>query len=135
MLKSIFSNTRRNEDLALLILRLAGGGFMLTHGFPKLQRILEGNWKFADPIGLGPEISLVLVVFAEFICAIMLLVGFKARFASIFLMFTMLVAAFIQHGDDPWGKKEFPLLYFAIFLAVFLMGSGNHSLDGRLDKS
>jgi len=32
MWKSIFSNALRNPDLGLLVLRIAGGGMMLTHG-------------------------------------------------------------------------------------------------------
>ena len=51
-------------DLATLILRLTAGGFMLTHGVPKLQRLLAGEMQFADPFGLGPEVSLILAVFA-----------------------------------------------------------------------
>lgn len=129
MIKSVLNNQLRNVDLGLLVLRLFGGGFMLSHGYPKLVKLLNGNFKFADPIGLGPEVSLFLTVFAEFLCAALIIVGFKSRVASVFLMFTMLVAALIVHGSDPWGKKEFPLLYFAIYLAIFLMGSGKYSLE------
>ena len=129
MIKSILNNQLRNVDIGLLVLRIAGGGFMLSHGYPKLIKLLSGNLKFADPIGIGPEISLFLTVFAEVVCAFLLLIGYKSRVASLFLMFTMLVAALIVHGSDPWGKKEFPLLYFAIYLAIFLMGSGKLSLE------
>ena len=131
MLKSLLNNQLRNVDLGLLMLRIAGGAFMLTHGWGKFLKVIEGNFQFGDPIGLGPTLSLILTAFAEFICAILVLVGFKGRFASTFLMFTMLVAAFIAHGDDPWRKKEFPLLYFFIYLAIFLMGTGKFSIDGR----
>ena len=74
---------------------------MLVHGYPKLMKVIEGDFGFADPIGLGPAFSLILVVFAEFVCAIALIIGFKVRLASIPLLITMLVAAFIIHGDDP----------------------------------
>ena len=43
----------------------------------------------------------------------------------------MLVAAFMIHGDDPWGKQEFPLLYTAIYFTIFLMGAGRFGIDGR----
>lgn len=135
MLKSILNNQLRNQDLALLVLRIIGGGFMLTHGWPKLMKVIGGDFQFADPIGVGPTLSLILTVFAEFVCAILLLVGFKGRAASIFLMFTMLVAALVIHGGDPWGKKEFPLLYFGIYLAIFLMGTGRYSVDNNIGKS
>ena len=44
-------------------------------------------------------------------------------------MVTMLVAALIIHGDDPWAKKELALLYFFPFAALFLTGAGRYSLD------
>ena len=122
-------------DLGLLIARLFSGGFMLTHGWPKLQKIFAGDFGFANPLGLGPEVSLILTVFAEFVCAILVLVGFRAKLATIPLMFTMLVAAFIIHWTDPIGKKEFPLLYFAFYAVIFLLGSGKYSIDGMLKKS
>ncbi len=133
MINSLLNNELRNIDWGLLILRLVGGSFMLTHGYPKLMKVISGNFKFADPFGLGPTVSLLLVVFAEFFCAIALIVGFRVRLASIPLIITMLVAAFMIHGDDPWGKQEFPLLYTAIYFTIFLMGAGRFGIDGRHD--
>ena len=134
MLKSLMNNKIRNIDTALLLLRIFGGGMMLTHGYPKLKKVLSGDFGFGDPVGLGPEISLVLTTFAEFFCAIAIIIGFKSRLASIPLMFAMLVAALIHHGDDPFRRQEFPLLYFVIYLAIFLMGSGSIGVDGRTSK-
>lgn len=122
-------------DVGTLILRLIGGGMMLSHGIPKLMKLLSGNFQFADPIGLGPEISLILTVFAEFLCALLILVGFGTRLAAIPLMITMLVAAFIVHGADPWGKKEFALIYFFVYAAIFYLGSGNYSVDSKMKKT
>ena len=94
------------QDLGLLAVRLLAGGMMLTHGIPKIDRLFgEGPVKFADPFGLGPEISLVLVIFAEVACSILVMVGFKTRLATIPLLITMLVAAFYIHGADPFGEK------------------------------
>ena len=124
MLKSLLNNNLRNVDLGLLLLRIAGASFMITHGWGKFLKVINGDFTFGDPIGLGPTLSLILAAFAEFICSLLILIGFKGRLASIFIMITMLVAAFIAHGDDPWRKKEFPLLYFFVFLAIFLMGTG-----------
>ena len=95
------------QDLGLLAVRLLAGGMMLTHGIPKIERLLgEGPVKFADPFGLGSEISLVMAIFAEVICAVLIMVGFKIRLATIPLMITMLVAAFYAHWDDPLAEKN-----------------------------
>ena len=135
MLKSLLNNQLRNVDLGLLMLRIAGAGFMLTHGFGKFMKVINGDFTFGDPLGLGPTTSLILTAFAEFICAIFVLVGFKGRFFSFFLMFTMFVAAFIRHWPDPFKKKELALLYMFIYLAIFLMGTGKYSIDGMQSKS
>ena len=118
------------QDLGLLLVRLLSGGMMLTHGLPKIDRLMgEGPVKFADPFGLGPEISLVLVLFAEVACSILVMIGLKTRLATLPLMFTMLVAAFYIHGADPFGEKELPLLFFTVFGTILISGAGRYSVD------
>ena len=103
---------------------------MLTHGLPKFDRLFgEGPVKFADPFGLGPEISLMLVIFAEVACSIFVMIGFKTRWATIPLMTTMLFAAFYAHADDPFGDKELPLLFFTVFLSILISGPGRYSVN------
>lgn len=104
---------------------------MLTHGIPKVMRLFSGNEiKFADPFGLGPIVSLVLAASAEVICAVLIMVGFKTRFAVVPLIITMLTAAFYAHWNDPFARKELPLLYAVIFIGLLLTGPGKYSLDG-----
>lgn len=120
------------NDLATLIMRLVYGGLMLPHGYSKLTKLF-GSWEeiqFADPIGVGPVFSLILAVFAEFICSILIMIGFKTRFVVMPLIVTMFVAAFVIHGGDPLAKKELALIYFAGYLAIALLGSGKFSVDG-----
>lgn len=121
-------------NLASLLLRLGFGGMMLPHGWGKLNYLFSEDPSFPDPFGIGEMLSLVLAVFAEFFCSILLIIGLKSRLASIPLAFTMLVAAFIIHADDPWGKQEFPLLFFIGFVGIFLLGSGKYSLDWKIKK-
>ena len=122
-------------DLGLLVLRLGGGALMVVgHGWGKLMRLLEGNFAFADPLGLGSTPTFFFAVFAEFFCAVAVAVGFKARWASIPLVVTMLTAALLVHAGDPWGKKEFPLLYAVVFLTVALAGAGRYALDAKLKR-
>jgi len=118
------------NSAAKLLIRLGAGALILTHGIPKIGRLFgEGPVKFADPFGLGPEISLVLAIFAEVICAGLIILGFKTRLATIPLMLTMLTAAFYAHWNDPFGKKELPLLFCLVFLAILVMGPGKYALD------
>lgn len=118
-----------NVDLGLLIFRLIVGGLMLTHGYGKFMRVLEGNFQFANPIGIGEGPSLVLAAFAEFICALLIMFGLFTRLASIPLIVAMAVAVFITHGGDPLADKEKALLYLAAFIVLFYKGGGRYSLD------
>ena len=68
----LLGNQTAFTDISLLLIRLAAGGFMLSHGFGKLQKLVNGNFEFGDPIGVGPEISLGLTVFAEILCAFLI---------------------------------------------------------------
>lgn len=123
-----------HPSLASLVLRLSFGGMMISHGWGKFQKLLSGDTSFADPIGFGEVPTLLLAVLAEFVSPLLLILGFKTKLASILPALTMLVAAFIIHGDDPWRKQEFPLMYFFGFVAIYLLGSGKYSLDWRLKK-
>jgi putative oxidoreductase len=117
-------------DLVVFVLRLSVAGLMITHGYPKLLKLFKGGEiNFSDPIGLGPGISLGLVVFAEFICSILIGLGFGTRFAAIPLIITMSIAAFIVHASDPIGGKEKALLFLVIYLVLLVTGSRKYSLD------
>lgn len=121
------------KDIGLLVLRLTAAGMMLFgHGFDKLVNFSAKAEHFADPLGLGMTTSLVLAVFAEFFCSVAILFGFLTRYATIPLIITMLVAAFIVHGDDPWSKKEFALVYLVPFLTLLFSGAGRYSVDAKL---
>ena len=144
----------RRQDLAnsigLLILRLGVGGFMLTHGWGKVQLLLNGGLsKFGDPIGIGSGPSMVGVVVAEFACALLVMIGLATRLAVLPVVFAMAVAAFVQHGNDPWtmgegaklfvsggakswASKEPALLFLIPFLALAFTGAGRFSLDAMI---
>jgi len=115
----------------LLVLRLLVTGFMFTHGIPKLTKILNGNMAFGDPLGLGSGLSLVLATSAEVGCAFLVLLGLYTRLATLPIMFTMVVAAFIANADKPFGDRELPLLYLLIYTTLFFLGPGKYSIDGR----
>ena len=129
MKKFLLAHKPLSTDLGLLILRLMAGGAMLTHGYPKLQKLLNGNFQFGDPLGLGSEVSLVLAVFAEVICSVLVIIGLTTRLAVIPLIITMGVAFFIVHGADDFKTKEMAFLYLGIFLSLFFTGPGKFSAD------
>jgi putative oxidoreductase len=134
MKSTFFSSRPLSSDFGLLLLRLISGGVILTHGLPKLQKILAGNFQFADPIGLGAEASLYFSAFAEVICALLVVLGLLSRIALIPLLINLSVAFFIFHAADNFAIKELPLLFLGMFLVLFFTGPGRFSIDSRLGK-
>lgn len=124
--------TKGNIDLGLLILRLWFGLEMaIAHGLPKVIKIFNGEFGFPDPLGLGSTLSLILVAFAEFVCGILIALGFFTRLSIIPYLFAMLVAAFVQHWGDPWSKMVNPLMYAVAAIVLLITGPGRYSLDHR----
>ena len=117
-------------DLALLFLRLGFGGLMLTHGIPKLQMLADPS-SFGDPLGVGSTVSLILAIIGEVVAPILIIIGFKTKWAAIPSVITMGVAAFVVHASDALGTKEKALLYLTAFLVIFLAGAGKFSVDGK----
>ena len=131
-------HTGTNEallDLVVFFLRIAVAASMLTHGVPKLSRLLEGGEiQWADPIGLGPAVSLVLAVFAEFFCSILIGIGLGTRLATIPLIVTMAVAAFVSHGADPFARKELAIMYIVVYVTLLVTGSRKYSVDRLITR-
>jgi len=134
MKKLLFSHKSVGTDLALLILRVGSGLLLFIHGWPKIVNFSERLNSFADPIGLGPALSLQLVVFAEVFCTALLAVGFMSRVVLIPLIINMTVITFIAHGADPFNKQELPLLYLICFVTLIIAGPGKYSVDAHLLK-
>lgn len=111
------------------------GFAMLSHGFPKLQMLLAGGKiEFFDFMGLGPQISLILTVFAEFVCSILLILGLFTRVSLGFLIFTMIIAGFVVHGADPFEKREMSLIYLSVYLLLMVIGAGKISVDHMIER-
>lgn len=119
------------KDIGLALLRILPAAMLLTHGIPKFQKLISGNFEFGDPIGIGATPSLFLAVIGEFVCPILLIIGFKTRWAAIPAAITMAVAGFIVHAADPFGTKEKAFLFLAFFVVIALLGPGKFSIDKK----
>ena len=115
--------------IGLLLLRVGFSIGLMTHGYGKLLRVWDGNFKFSDPLGIGSTPSLVLAAFGEFIAPIFILIGWKTKLFSIFPAFTMLVAFLIAHDGDPFSKKEKSFLFLVAYIVIYLTGPGKYALD------
>jgi putative oxidoreductase len=131
-MKNILFNSGGHKGMAsfaLLLLRASFGLLMITHGWPKLLDFIQNPSSFPDPIHLGPTLSFGLTVFAEFVCAVLIVIGLGTRWAAFPLMVAMSVAAFVIHGKDPFADRELAILYLSAFTTIMILGSGSYSLD------
>lgn len=134
MKKLFFSNSPWSIDLSLFLLRVGSGIMMLTHGWSKISNYPTLKETFRDPIGLGSALSLQLAIFAEFFCAILLILGFMSRLSLAPLIVTMSVAAFWAHANDPFSGKEKALLFLLIFIVLMITGPGKWSVDAQANR-
>ncbi len=128
-------------SLALLLVRLGFGGMMFFgHGLDKLNDALNDWSGFVDGFSsviINSTVSALGAIASETLFAAMIVLGIGTRLASIPLVFTMAVAAFMIHGDaalfmGDGPSKEPALIYMVAFLAVLIGGAGKYSIDAKL---
>jgi len=121
-------------NTALFILRVGLGILVMKHGYDKLSHFNDMQDKFINFLHMGSTVSLVLAIFAEFFCAILLILGLFTRLACVPLIIDLCVAFFIIHNADFFGKGEVDALYITGFVAILFAGPGRVSVDGMMGK-
>lgn len=135
MAKSTTELKYGNDINALALRVVLGLSMFYGHGLGKWQVLFgEGEIQFADPLGMGVTLSLVLAVFAEVVCSLLIVGGLLTRYAVIPLIVTMAVAVFVVNSGQVFGKIELPLIYLAGFVALFFIGPGRFSIDQLIKK-
>ncbi|MCC6253156.1 MAG: DoxX family protein [Bacteroidia bacterium] len=117
-------------NVMMLFLRVSVGLLLLNHGMPKLQKLLSDEpIQFAAVMGMSPSLSLTLAWFAEFVCAILIMIGLFTRLAALPIIITMLVIVFHIHSDKDFSDKELPLMYLITYIIILFKGPGKFSVD------
>jgi putative oxidoreductase len=129
-------------QIALAILRVwTGASLFLRHGFEKQP----AHWAqflahFPDPIGIGAHPSFYIAFLSDFVCSILLVLGFGTRWAALVCFGNIFVAwAFLHHfvflekvpGSD---HGEIIVLYLGALLTIFIAGPGAASIDRMLSR-
>src|SRR5690606_9921570 len=91
------------KDLGALALRLGlGGTILLAHGLGKFSNYAQYAQQFPGVLGMSPVMSLRMAIFAEVVCAILVIIGAMTRLGALVLAATMAVAHFMVHATDEW---------------------------------
>ena len=117
-------------NVSMLLMRLVFGILMMANGYDKLIGFSGMKNDFMNFMGMGSTTSLILVVFAEFFCALFLVLGLFTRLSAIPLVICMGVALFKAHNMDILGDGSNATLYLGAYLIILLLGPGKFSVDG-----
>lgn len=135
-MRKLFSTKYSDNGIALatLIMRLTLGALMIPHGYQKLTRFAAKSSTFNDPFHIGNSTSMALVIFAEFFCGILIVLGLLTRFACIPPIISMAVALFYAHSGEVFGDGEHAALFLGGLMALFFTGPGKMSMDRLIGK-
>jgi putative oxidoreductase len=135
-MKKLFSTkySAFSFSLATLLLRGVLGGLMIPHGFNKLMHFGQQSATFSDPFYVGHAVSMAFVIFAEFFCAVLIVLGLLTRLACIPLIIVMAVAVFHANHGHIFKEGETATLYLAGFLTLLFIGPGKASIDRLIGK-
>ena len=125
----------QNRNTGLLLQRISIGILILFHGIANLN----SNYSFIKSLLNGievPEFIAYSSFIGEIIAPILIIIGFRARLASLFLAFFMLIAILMAHSADiftlnqfgGWGI-ELQGLYLFGAIVVFLLGAGKYAVS------
>ncbi|GIZ15457.1 DoxX family protein [Capnocytophaga catalasegens] len=125
----------KNVNLGLLIMRLSVGVLMLLHGIAKLNGV--GHIKgMLENQGL-PTILAYGAYLGEIVAPLLLIVGYRTRFAALMLVINCIAIIFLggysvlglgQYGG--WSA-ELPGLFLFGALALFFTGGGKYALSTK----
>jgi putative oxidoreductase len=121
-------------NTAMLLLRIVAAGLMLKHGYDKMVHFEDTASHMMNFMGIGSKASTALVIFAEFFCSLLVIIGLFTRLACIPLIITMAVALIKAHNSDFLGDGQMAALYLLCFSVLLLTGPGKVSVDSMIGK-
>ena len=125
----------KQTHTALLIVRLTAGLLIILHGIGNLRSGYTFIGSVMENAGLPPFFAYGSFI-GEIVAPVLMILGFRARLASLVLTFTMLVAIFLAHAGDILALNAFggwaielQAFYLSGGLAIFFSGAGKHAVS------
>ncbi len=123
-----------NADIGLLMLRIFIG-LRLIYGVIDNIISWEKMLEFSGFLKINgfpmPTFSAVLSVYAQFLCAILILVGYKTRLAAAILAFNFIVAMVMVHLKDSIEVMTPALAMLFISITLMFTGAGRWAIEKK----
>jgi len=138
-MKKLFSTSYSDNafNIGIFVLRVVAGLSMaINHGYGKLTHFSTTSAQQSSNIyHLPGNVAAGLLVFAEFFCALLIVLGLVTRLAAFALVIAMGTAFFVAHKGQLFAKgSEASALFLVIFFALLLVGPGKFSADKLIGK-
>ncbi len=135
----VWTHLNKYRDEGLLLLRVVVGLYLaFAHGWGKiaggpeqwagLGGVMEGIFG----IGFAPAFWGFFSGFAEFVCALLVVLGLFFRPALVFIVLNMFVASMGHITGNIEGGPELAVLYGIVALSLIFIGPGKYSLDEQI---
>jgi putative oxidoreductase len=126
------------SNLGLLIIRLFIGLRIIYGVFDNIiswDRMMEFSG-FLKASGFPvPTFCAVLSVYAQFICGILILIGYKTRFAAFILVCNFIVAIVMVHLNDSIEAMTPALAMLFITVGLLFTGAGKWAIEKNIHLS
>lgn len=125
----------KNKEIGIIIQRITIGFLILFHGIANMN----SNYSFIKSLlnGIGfPEFISYAVFIGEIVAPILIIIGFRARLASLILAFNMLIAILMAHSSDIFSINQYggwaielQALYLFGAISIIFLGAGKYAIS------
>ncbi len=119
----------RTLDIAQLYLRITIGGMLILHNIDNMQNYNEIISQFKDLEGLSSAFWFVALSSLESIAAIMLIIGWRVRFAATILIVQTILSLLVYYQSTTMVNLELKSIYTFLYIYILIAGGGTYSLD------
>ncbi|MGV3658458.1 MAG: DoxX family protein [Chitinophagaceae bacterium] len=126
---------KSNRDMGPLLLRIFIGTRLLygvvdnIASWEKMQEFASFLKTYDFPF---PIFSAIVSVYAQAIAGLLLIIGYKTRWAALTMVVNFLIAFFMVHWGQPYDQLTSVLSMLFISVLFLFTGAGKYSIDRQL---
>ena len=127
----------RLGDLGLLLLRWVTGAFLIYQSHDNVfseERMVEFEKFMVQFNFIHPELMAPLSVYAQFVCAILFILGLLTRWAGLVTTFNFTVAVWMVHWPQDFTGWWPALILVFLGILFATVGAGRYSVDHLIAK-